>query len=167
MPGPWPVVPACATTAPHMTRSLLHILVLVPLTVLASCGGGSRSGPSPTPTPVVSGTLTVSVLSAYGTKETGGVKLHVTIRYVETAGGSTTLTRVEFTVKRNGVAGATYASTDSHVVGAKGSLEINYETNEANNDPYPTSLDVTATYTDSAGAAKTATASGVFTPLPS
>ena len=45
------------------------------------------------------------------------------------------------------------ASTDSHVVAAKGSLEINYETNEANNDPYPTSLDVTATYTDSAGPA--------------
>jgi hypothetical protein len=147
-----------------MACRLLSILSVASLAILSSCGGGSPAAPTPPPT-VVKGLLTVSVLSAYGTRENNGVKLHVTVRYVETAGGSTTLTKVEFTVKQNGVAGTTYESNESHIIGARGSLEIEYTTDEATNDPYPTSVDVTATYTDSTGALKSATASGTFTAL--
>jgi hypothetical protein len=157
--------PACATQARHMTRPLLSILSVASLALLSSCGGGgSPAGPTPTPT-AITGVLTVSVLSAFGTRETGGVKLHVSLRYVETAGASTTLTKVDFTVKQNGVVGTTYESTESHVIGARGSLDIDY-TSDATNDPYPTSVDVTATYTDSAGVVRSATATGTFVALP-
>jgi hypothetical protein len=148
-----------------MTRRLVLILSVVSLPILSSCGGGSPASPTPTPTPV-NGVLTVSVLSAWGTREAVGIKLHVEIRYLETAGGSTTLTKAEFTVKQNGVAIATYESTESHIIGARGSLELEYSSTEANNDPYPTTVEVTATYTDSFGAVKTTTASGTFSAIP-
>jgi hypothetical protein len=148
-----------------MTRRLLSILALASLTVLSACGGGSSPAPTPTPTPVIRGILTGSVLSAYGTRETGGVRLHVTVRFVETAGGATTLTKVEFMVKQSDGSGVPYENTEPHAIGAKGSLEINYQS-EPSNDPYPASVDVTGTYTDSDGLVKTATATGTFVALP-
>ena len=149
-----------------MTRRLLFILSVVTLPLLSSCGGGSSPAPTPISTPpVVKGVLAASVLSAYGTREGNGVKLHVQVRFVETAGGATTLTKVEFTVKLNGVAGTQYENTEPHAIGERGSLEIEYQT-DPTTDPYPTSVDVTGTYTDSGGLVKTAIASGTFTPLP-
>jgi hypothetical protein len=132
-------------TARHMTRRLLPVLTAVSLSVLTSCGGGGSPAVPTTTQPTPKGILTVTVLSAYGSKEATGVKLYLILRFNETAGGSATLTRVEFTVKKDGVAGATYANTDTATIGAKGSLELNYETSEASTAPYPTSLDVTAT----------------------
>jgi hypothetical protein len=148
-----------------MAPRFLSVLSLVSLTILSSCGGsGSPAGPTPTPA-VISGNLVISVLSAYGTREDNGVKLHVTVRYVETAGGSTTFTKTDFLVKQNGASISSYENTESHIVGAKGSLELDYVSDQANNDPYPTTVDVTVTYTDSAGKEKTATASGAFIAL--
>jgi hypothetical protein len=148
-----------------MTRRFLFTLGLAALSSLAACGGGSSPAPTPTPTPVIRGVLTASVLSAYGTRETGGVKLHVTVRFVETAGGATTLTKVEFLVKQADGTSVPYENTDPHAIGARGSLELNYES-DPSNDPYPASIDVTGTYADSDGLVKTAKASGTFNPLP-
>ena len=129
-----------------MTRRLLALVSVVSLTILSACGGGSPAAPTP-PKPV-NGVLAISVLSAWGTNDVNGIKLHVTVRYLETAGGSTSLTKVDFTMKQNGASGKTYENTESHTIG------------------YPTSVDVTATYTDSAGAVKTANASGPFLAIP-
>ena len=87
------------------------------------------------------------------------------VRFVETAGGSTTLTKVEFLVKQNGVGGAQYENTEPHAIGAKGSLELEYVT-DPTTDPYPTTVDVTGTYTDASGIVRTATATGTFVALP-
>jgi hypothetical protein len=148
-----------------MTRRLLFLLSVVSLTTLSSCGGSSPAAPTPTPKPVIRGILTASVLSAYGTRENGGVRLHVTVRFVETAGGATTLTKVEFMVKQSSGSGVPYENTEPHAIGAKGSLELNYQS-EPSNDPYPASVDVTGTYTDNDGLVKTATATGTFVALP-
>src|SRR5262245_61117244 len=149
-----------------MPRRLLAVVSVGWLAILCACGGGGSSpAPTPTPTPVVRGVLAASVLSAYGTRETGGVQLHVTVRFVETAGGATTLTKVEFMVKQGDGTGVPYENTEPHAIGAKGSLELNYES-QPSNDPYPTSVDVTGTYATSDGLVKTATASGTFNALP-
>ena len=149
-----------------MVRKLSSVLALALLTVLSACGGGSPAAPTPTPTPKpISGLLTASVLSAYGTRETGGVQLHVTVRFVETAGGATTLTKVEFLVKQSNGTGVPYENTDPHAIGAKGSLELNYQS-QPSNDPYPATIDVTGTYTDAGGLVKQAVATGTFVALP-
>src|SRR6185436_12159236 len=71
---------ACATSS-TMTRRLLFLLSVVSLPILSSCGGGSSPAPTPISTPpVVKGVLAASVLSAYGTREGNGVKLHVQVR---------------------------------------------------------------------------------------
>ena len=105
-----------------MTRRLLALVSVVSLTILSACGGGSPAAPTP-PKPV-NGVLAISVLSAWGTNDVNGIKLHVTVRYLETAGGSTSLTKVDFTMKQNGASGKTYENTESHTIGAKGSLEL-------------------------------------------
>src|SRR5262245_818584 len=149
-----------------MAPNLWPAFALALLVSLSACGGGSS--PAPTPTPVtkpVSGALTASVLSAYGTRAANGVQLHMQVRFVETAGGATTLTKVEFLVKQSNGSGVQYENTEPHAIGAKGSLEFEYVT-DPTTDPYPTTVDVTGTYTDTSGIVRTATATGTFVALP-